>query len=204
MTSFDSAVTAWGTLQTDSLKFGHFALAATEQEGRTIRELSIAICGNEGLEDRIGRYVMAARWDLFVRNNSIYNALYEDSRDWLTVGHYTELWKIFDSDTGDGMQQEIALDAFEQCFIRDEKSQVTEIRPVEWLRAKRQGKSKSYVDKVKSYCNHIRYDLIETPFDGLSSRTQLDAAANVRENAKRLQESLETLLGLIEKESERA
>lgn len=133
MTAFDSAVTAWGTLQTDSLKFGHFALAAIEQEGRTIRELSIAVCGNEGLEDKIGRYIQAARWDDEIRNNPVYKDMYEDMRDWLSVSHFTELWRLFDAaeDKAD------VFDLFEECLIRNLRKEVVEVRPVKWVRAKR-------------------------------------------------------------------
>lgn len=133
MTNFDEAIHCWVNLQTAQLQFGHFALAAVEQEHRTIRELSFAICGNQHLEDTIGRYIQAARWDLLIQRNKQYKPLYEDMRDWLSPSHYTELWRMYESaeDKAD------VMDVFEQTFIRNLRTEIVEVRPVEWLRARR-------------------------------------------------------------------
>ena len=75
---------------------------------------------------------------------------------------------------------------------------------VDWLRGKlsvgKGGAGVSYRDKILRYHKKLKYDLIETPFDGLNSKEQLDAAANVREAAKVLDENIETLLALMEME----
>lgn len=131
MTHFDSAITAFGETNDKVIEFGQHAMKAIDDEKRTIRELSEKLCGNAGLEDRIGRYIMAARWLDVVWRNKKYRALYEDIRHWLTPSHFTELWKLSQIDN------ELAFDSMEQCLVRNVTESIKEAKPVTWLRAKR-------------------------------------------------------------------
>lgn len=189
-THFDTALSRWQDVNNNVLDFGCEMMHAVDTENRTIREMSVRLCGNNGLEDRIGRWVMAARWVRAIQ----YHPLYEDARQWLTPSHFTYYWKLY-LKIDDEM--ETALDVMEQTFVRNVRNEIVEVRPVEWVRAHLGRDEVSYVDKVKRYANGITRDLIQTPFDGLSTREQMDAAADVRESAKALHENLTTLLALL-------
>ena len=129
-THFDQAAAKWGTATAEILAFGYEMMLAIDTEGRTIREMSIKLCGNEGLEDRIGRWVQAARWEEAMRPHP----LYEDAMDRLTPSHFTELYRAAtDESTAD------ALALMEQTFIRDntDSQAITAVRPVSWLQSKR-------------------------------------------------------------------
>ena len=126
-THFDKAAAKWGTATAEILAFGYEMMLAIDTEGRTIREMSVKLCGNEGLEDRIGRWVQAARWEEAMRPHP----LYEDARDWLTPSHFVELYKIAtQEDTG------TALEVMEETLIRNVAEDIVEVKPVRWLQAR--------------------------------------------------------------------
>lgn len=124
---FDKAIDAWGKLITDAMEFGYHAMLAVQDEGKTIRDLSIALCGNSGLEDRIGRYVMAAQ---FVQN--LRSVSYENVKEWLTPSHYTELYKHERA-----YDHEAALELMQELITENPDGSVN-VKPVEWIRARRQ------------------------------------------------------------------
>lgn len=193
MTHFDAAYSRWTEVNNSVLDFGFFMMRAIDEEHRTIREMSIKLCGNKGLEDRIGRWVMAARWQQAI----LPHPLYEDAMDWLTPSHFTYYWKIYQR-----FDMEYALDVFERTFVRTARNEVSEVHPYEWVRAHLGKGESTYVEKLQRYSVRLVHDLIETPFDGLSSKEQLHAAANIRESAKALHENIGALLMLIEAEGE--
>jgi hypothetical protein len=118
--------------QDKAIEFGHSALIDIAQ-GITIRQMSIDLCGNASLEDRIGRWVQAAEWDTRIAKEN--GQLYEEAREWLTPSHFTVLEKIARVN-GD---YEYAHDLMEQTLIRNVTDKnVTEAKPVEWLRGKLQ------------------------------------------------------------------
>lgn len=128
MTHFEQAADRWGTATAEILAFGYEMMLAIDTEGRTIREMSVKLCGNEGLEDRIGRWVMAARFEEALRPHP----LYEDARDWLTPSHMTELYKVATQE-----DTPAALDLMEETFIRNVTDEIVEVKSVAWLQAKR-------------------------------------------------------------------
>src|SRR5512147_2520473 len=75
------------------LAFGHSAIVDIDRDKKTIRQMSIDLCGNEGLEDRIQRWVEAARWDALIQLDD--GKLYEDVMTWLTPSHFTALYRYF-------------------------------------------------------------------------------------------------------------
>lgn len=125
-TYFDKAVNMWGYMVADTLEFGRLAIVSIKQEGKTIRDFSIALCGNSSLEDRIGRYIMAAE---FV--DSLNSVQYESVQDWLTPTHFTELAKIEAVTDHDN-----ALDLM-QDLITEQPDGTIDVKPVAWLRAQR-------------------------------------------------------------------
>lgn len=127
---YERTLALFANVQSGVLAFGHSALIDIEQ-GKTIRQMSIDLCGNAGLEDKISRYVMAAEWDKLIEQG--YGALYESAREWLTHSHFTVLYQI-----SQRYDFEYAHDLMEQCLIRT-GTEVTETRPVEWLRGKLAG-----------------------------------------------------------------
>lgn len=127
-TYFDEASSAYDRAKDDILAFGYWMAKAIDQEGRTLREMSIEKCGTPDLEDRMGRWVQAARWHEVIQDHPLAN----DAAEWLSTSHLTELYKIAtDKDT------QTAMDAMEECFVRNLRKEVTEVKPVDWLRAKR-------------------------------------------------------------------
>ena len=128
MTHFDEALAIWQRMQLDPLRFGRAAKQAIETEGRTIRDFSVALCGNASLEDKIGRYIMAAEF-----YNSLPSATCGIVMDWLTPSHYTELAKIEQA-----TDRDTALD-YMQDLITELPDGRVDVKPVEWLRAKRSG-----------------------------------------------------------------
>lgn len=127
MTHFDTAAAKWQAVNDDVIDFGTEMMHAIDTENRTIREMSIKLCGNTALEDRIGRWVMAARWIRAIQ----YHPLYEDARQWLTPSHFTNYWKIYKA-----FDMEYALDVFEKTFVRNPHStEIQEVHPYEWVRA---------------------------------------------------------------------
>lgn len=126
-THYEKAHKYWGVIEKNILAFGREMMLAIDTEEKTIRDMSVELCGNYGLEDRIGRYVMAARWNEALKGHP----LHEEAMTWLTPTHFTELYKeatIEDTPT--------ALDLMEQCLIRT-GTEITEARPVDWLRSRR-------------------------------------------------------------------
>lgn len=126
----------------DALTFGHSAILDIKK-GVTIRQMSIDLCGNEGLENKISRYIEAAKWDSLVKHDN--GQLYEDARCWLSVSHFYILYRYMARlDDYDA-----ARDVMEQCLIRDAVRNVTETRSVEWLRAKVKDPALPSVDVLK-------------------------------------------------------
>lgn len=128
---YQNALTCWERIKTDIIEFGREAKLAIE-EGSSVRDLSVALCGNNSLEDRIGRFIMAAE---FV--DGLNPCQYGNVRDWLTPSHYTELRKIeaaTDLDT--------ALDYMQELITELPSGQVN-VKPVSWLRAKRDNEDAS-------------------------------------------------------------
>ncbi len=127
MTHYEQTLQLFRDTQDKALEFGHSALVDLAA-GISIRQMSRDLCGNDKLEDRIGRWIMAAQWDELIRTGN--GQLYEDVRTWLTPSHFTVLWKIYKA-----YDYEYAHDLMESCLIRKNRN-VTEARPVDWLRGK--------------------------------------------------------------------
>jgi hypothetical protein len=72
---------------------------------------------------------MAARWDAEIAKEN--GQLYEDARAHLSPSHFTVLWQIAKQE-----DFEFARDCMEQCFIRPYGTEITEVRPKEWLQGK--------------------------------------------------------------------
>ena len=127
---YDAAIRLYKSINQDVLAFGYEAIQAVDNEGATFRQMSIDICGNEKLEDRLSRWAMAARWKQRIMKRSnpkLYNTVLE----WLSPSHFTVLWQI---NQIEGFAS--AQDAMEQCLIRNLRKEVTQVQPVEWLRGK--------------------------------------------------------------------
>lgn len=127
-THYEQTLDLFRAVDRDVIAFGRSALIDLE-EGKTIRQMSIDLCGNNGLEDRIGRWIQAAEWDRRIAKDK--PVLYEEAREWLSASHFTLLEKIRNV-TDD---YEYARDLMEQCLVR-RGMQVVEVKPVDWLRAK--------------------------------------------------------------------
>ena len=128
-THYDLTLQLFRDGQDAVIDFGHSALVDIN-EGKTIRQMSIDLCGNTSLEDKISRYVMAAQWDRLIEQGN--GILYEAARTWLTPSHFTTLYQI-----SQRYDVEYAHDLMEQCLVRT-GTEITEARPVEWLRSKLQ------------------------------------------------------------------
>lgn len=125
-THFENALHYWNEIKINSLEFGRECKLSIETEGKTIREISVALCGNNSLEDRIGRYIMAAQF-----NDSLNSATYGNLKEYLSAGHYTELQKVeqaFDRETALEIMQEI---------VTENPDETMNVKPVEYIRAKR-------------------------------------------------------------------
>lgn len=130
MNHYEKTLSLYTEIETKALEFGYSALVDLKN-GVTVRQMSIDLCGNNGLEDRISRYIQAARWDMLIKKEN--GQLYEDARAWLSLSHFVVLYRHY-QETDD---YEASRDAMEQCFIRNvTDKRVTEVRPVEWLRGK--------------------------------------------------------------------
>lgn len=140
MTHFSTALTLWNTIQKDILQFGRECRLAIEQEDKTIRDISVALCGNASLEDRIGRYVLAAQFA-----DSLNPCQYGQVSDWLTATHYTELAKIERA-----FDHEYALDIMQDLVTENSDGSVN-VRPVEWLRGKRGNEEMSKDEVIHRY-----------------------------------------------------
>jgi hypothetical protein len=127
-THYQQALNHWEQIKMDIIAFGREAKKAILLEEKTIRDFSIALCGNASLEDRIGRYIMAAE---FV--DSLNSVQYGNVKDWLTPTHYTELRKIEQA-----TDKETALD-YMQDLITELPNGNVNVKPIEWLRGKRSG-----------------------------------------------------------------
>lgn len=129
MSHFDNAAARYASANTGILQFGYEMMLAIDTEGRTIREMSVKLCGNEGLEDRIGRWVEAARFEESLRPHP----LYEDARDWLSPSHFTELYRAAKQE-----DTPAALDLMEQCLVRSAtENKITEAKSLRWLQSQR-------------------------------------------------------------------
>lgn len=128
-THYRDTLVLFGKAEQTALEFGHSAIVDIDA-GKTIRQMSIDLCGNEGLEDRIGRYIEAAKWDARIKRDN--GQLYEDARTWLSVSHFTTLERYADRI----QDYEAARDVMEQCLVRDVADCVMEVKPVPWLRGK--------------------------------------------------------------------
>lgn len=126
MTHFEKAIKLFGDLSRLGLEFGREVKRAMIEEGKTIRDISIALAGNSSLEDKIGRYVQAAEFA-----DSLNPYQYGNVIDWLTVTHFTELRKIENA-----YDHAYAVDVMQDCII--DHDDYIEVKPVEWLRAKRE------------------------------------------------------------------
>lgn len=124
---FDVAYQAYNDVNYSKLQFGLEMIQAMDDEGRTLREMSIRICGNESMEDRLGRWVMAARWQTGLYGHP----LYEDAMEWLSPTHFTEYYKVSQVDG-----TAAALSLMEETFIRTSTDKIVEVRPVEWVRGR--------------------------------------------------------------------
>lgn len=125
-THYEIALNSWENIKLYALEFGREAKLAIATEGKTIRDFSIALCGNASLEDRIGRYVMAAE---FV--DGLDSATLRNVEDWLTPSHYTELAKIEAA-----TDHETVLDLMQELVTENPDGSIN-VKPVTWLRAKR-------------------------------------------------------------------
>jgi hypothetical protein len=125
-THFENALHYWYEIKINALEFGRECQLAIETEGKTIRDISMALCGNVSLEDKIGRYIMAAQF-----NDSLNSATYGNIKEHLSASHYTELQKVeeaFDRDTALEILQEI---------VTENPDETMNVKPVEWVRSKR-------------------------------------------------------------------
>jgi len=132
ITHYEKAMNYWEQIKTDVLEFGREARLAIKEEHKTIRDFSVDLCGNNSLEDRIGRYIMAAE---FV--DSLSSARYGNVQDWLTPTHYTELRKI-EAVT----DRQTALDLMQDLITENPDGSVN-VKPAAWLRAKRDNEEAS-------------------------------------------------------------
>lgn len=129
---YDKAMNLWEQIKLDVLEFGREARLAIQTEGKTIRDFSIDLCGNASLEDRIGRWIMAAEFA-----DSLLPCQYENVCDWLTPTHYTELEKIKAA-----TDEATALDLMQELITENPDGSVN-VKPVSWLRAKRDNEQAS-------------------------------------------------------------
>lgn len=125
-TYFDQAINQWGVVVQDTIEFGRLAILAIEKENKTIRDFSIALCGNASLEDRIGRYIMAAEFASSLDSTTLRNV-----EDWLTPSHFTELRKI-EAVT----DHATALDLMQELVTENHDGSI-DVKPVSWLRSRR-------------------------------------------------------------------
>jgi hypothetical protein len=128
-THYEQTLQLYRDTQNKVIEFGRSALIDIA-EGKTIRQMSIDLCGNNDLEDRIGRWIQAAEWDKRISKTN--GRLYEEAREWLSPSHFTVLEKI--ATTTDDF--EYAHDLMEQTLVRNLRKQVIEVKPVTWLQAK--------------------------------------------------------------------
>lgn len=127
MTHFERAAAVWTDVNDHILDFGCEMMHAVDEENRTIREMSVKLCGNNALEDRMGRWVMAARWIEIIE----FHPLYEEARQWLTPSHFTNYWKLLKQN-----DMITALDVFEKTFIRNPHStEIEKVHPYQWVQA---------------------------------------------------------------------
>lgn len=125
-THFDEALNCWEHIKTAKLDFGRHAIKAIQTEHKTIRDFSVALCGNSSLEDKIGRYIMAAEFA-----DSLNPYQYEKVMDWLTATHFTELYKHEQA-----YDHEAAIELMFDCITENPGGSVN-VKPAEWIRAQR-------------------------------------------------------------------
>ena len=132
MTHYENAMSHLDNAEKEIIEFGREARLAIELEGKTIRDFSVDRCGNTSMEDRIGRHIMAAE---FV--DELSSVQYGNVRDWLTPTHYTELRKIEQA-----TDKDTALE-YMQDLITELPDGTVDVKPVTWLRAKRDNETSS-------------------------------------------------------------
>lgn len=130
MSYFDDALKLWDEMGTTAIEFGRKCAIAIDREKRTIRDISVALCGNASLEDRISRYIQAAEF-----HDSLNPYQYVQIKEYLTPTHYTELQRIENQ-----FDREIALEWMEE-LVTKQPDGIIDVKPVEWLRARRNGLS---------------------------------------------------------------
>ncbi len=133
-THYERAKELYRKISVDILEFGAEAMQAVDDEGQTLRQMSIDLCGNASLEDRLSRWVMAARWRAMVHDTDIYQRF----GDKFSPSHLTEYYKIAQRE-----DVEVAVEIMNDTLIRNLRT--IEVRPVEWVRAQaREGVENSY------------------------------------------------------------
>ena len=131
---YEAAKYVYRKINFQILDCGHEAMLAVDEEGQTLRQMSIDLCGNASLEDRLSRWVMAARWQAMVQDTDIYQRF----GDKFSPSHLTEYYKISQRES-----MEIAVEIMNDTLIRNLRT--IEVRPVEWVRVQaREGIEKSY------------------------------------------------------------
>ena len=125
-THFENALRYWNEIKINSLEFGRECQLAIAKEGKTIRDISMALCGNVSLEDRIGRYIMAAQF-----NDSLDSVRYGNVKEFLTPTHYTELQKLEDA-----TDRETALDVLQE-IVTENPDETMNVKPADYIRNKR-------------------------------------------------------------------
>ena len=184
MNHYQKTLALFAEVESKALEFGYSAIRDLEN-GITIRQMSIDLCGNNGLEDRIGRYIQAARWDALIKQEN--GQLYEDARTWLSPSHFTVLYRY-----GQEADYEAARDVMEQCFVRNvTDKRVTEVKPVEWLRGR-------VTDPAKPSTETLRHRLWKTAAKLLGDmQGQLAKLGN---DANKRDRRIVRILGLIVRE----
>lgn len=170
---YDQTLGMFRDAQNSTIAFGRHALDDIA-DGKTIRQMSIDLCGNAGLEDRISRYVMAGAWDKAIEQGN--GTLYEAVREWLTPSHFTVLYQISQK-----YDAEYAHDLMEQCLIRNSTDDITEVRPVEWLRGKLAGAESPSVATLRHRFWKTASNLLLDIQSEIASLGNLATSANRRE-----------------------